>query len=200
MRRIFALALWPLMMASTCTGQPSANVAAVGKPAAEGTPGRNTEIKTGAENMAAYRGVLSGKKIGIVTNQTGIVTIGGNKISVVDFLIGEKFDIVRIFAPEHGFRGTADAGEHIENGRDAKTGLPIISLYGDNKKPKPEQLSGLDAVVFDLQDVGARFYTYISTLHYVMEACAESHIPLVIFDRPNPNGNKVFRPLRSNQR
>jgi uncharacterized protein YbbC (DUF1343 family) len=103
--------------------------------------------------------------------------------------------IAKIFAPEHGFRGTADAGETVVDGKDTKTGLPIISLYGDNKKPKPEQLEGIDVMVFDLQDVGVRFYTYISTLHYVMEACAESKIPLVILDRPNPNINIVDGPI-----
>lgn len=154
--------------------------------------------------------LLSGKKVGIVTNQTGIVNMqttmaaakgdynfqGRPEIkSVVDFLIDRKNNVVKIFAPEHGFRGTADAGELIKDGKDTKTGLPIISLYGDNKKPKPEQLRGIDIMIFDLQDVGARFYTYISTLHYLMEACAESDIPLIIFDRPNPNGGIVDGPI-----
>ncbi|WP_396155308.1 exo-beta-N-acetylmuramidase NamZ domain-containing protein, partial [Flavobacterium macrobrachii] len=97
--------------------------------------------------------------------------------------------------PEHGFRGTADAGELIKDGKDTKTGLPIISLYGNNKKPKPEQLAGIDVMVFDLQDVGARFYTYISSLHYIMEACAENNIPLIVLDRPNPNGSIVDGPI-----
>src|SRR5690606_10800669 len=113
---------------------------------------------------------------------------------VVDFLIENEVNVQKIFAPEHGFRGTADAGELIKDGKDSKTGLPIISLYGNNKKPTPEQLSGIDVMLFDLQDVGARFYTYISSLHYLMEACAENNIPLIVLDRPNPNGNIVDGP------
>jgi len=149
-------------------------------------------IKTGANNYEKYLPLLKDKKVGIVTNQTGILT---NKTHVVDFLLEKKIAVQTIFAPEHGFRGTADAGEHIVDGKDPKTGLPIISLYGDNKKPKPDQLSGLDVMIFDLQDVGARFYTYISSLHYVMEACAENNIPLIVLDRPNPNGSIVDGPL-----
>ncbi|RDI51165.1 exo-beta-N-acetylmuramidase NamZ family protein [Flavobacterium glaciei] len=152
----------------------------------------NIEIKTGADNYSTYLPLLKDKKIGIVTNQTGILS---NKMHVVDFLLENNITIQKIFAPEHGFRGTADAGEHVVDGRDSKTGLSIISLYGDNKKPKPEQLAGIDIIVFDLQDVGARFYTYISSLHYIMEACAENNIPLLILDRPNPNGGVVDGPI-----
>lgn len=152
----------------------------------------SNEIKTGADNFEKYIPLLKDKKVGIVTNQTGLLS---NKKHVVDFLLEKKINIQTIFAPEHGFRGTADAGEHVVDGKDSKTGLSIISLYGDNKKPKPEQLSGIDVMVFDLQDVGARFYTYISSLHYVMEACAENNVPLIIFDRPNPNGRIVDGPL-----
>ena len=151
-----------------------------------------TEIKTGADNYSNYLPLLLGKKIGIVTNQTGILS---NKIHLVDFLLEKNIAIQKIFAPEHGFRGTADAGEHVVDGKDSKTGLSIISLYGDNKKPKSEQLEGIDIMVFDLQDVGARFYTYISSLHYIMEACAENNIPLLILDRPNPNGSIVDGPI-----
>lgn len=149
-------------------------------------------IKTGADNYTAYLPLLKGKKIGIVTNQTGILS---DKTHLVDFLLGKNIAIKTIFAPEHGFRGTADAGEHVVDGKDSKTGLPIISLYGDNKKPKPEQLVGIDILVFDLQDVGARFYTYISSLHYIMEACAENNITLLIFDRPNTNITIVDGPV-----
>ncbi|MEG0850416.1 MAG: DUF1343 domain-containing protein [Flavobacterium sp.] len=152
----------------------------------------SNEIKTGADNFEKYIPLLKDKKVGIVTNQTGLLS---NKKHVVDFLLEKKINIQTIFAPEHGFRGTADAGEHVVDGKDSKTGLSIISLYGDNKKPKPEQLSGIDVMVFDLQDVGARFYTYISSLHYVMEACAENNLPLIILDRPNPNGGIVDGPL-----
>jgi uncharacterized protein YbbC (DUF1343 family) len=150
------------------------------------------EIKTGADNYAAYLPLLKDKKVGIVTNQTGILS---DKTHVVDFLLEQKINLQKIFAPEHGFRGTADAGEHVVDGKDTKTGLPILSLYGDNKKPKAEQLAGIDVMVFDLQDVGARFYTYISSLHYIMEACAENNIQLIVLDRPNPNGSIVDGPI-----
>ena len=148
----------------------------------------SSKIITGADNSSAYLRLLKDKKVGIITNQTGILS---DKTHLVDFLLDKKINIQKIYAPEHGFRGTADAGELIKDGKDTKTGLPIISLYGNNKKPKPEQLAGIDVVVFDLQDVGARFYTYISTLHYVMEACAENKIPLIVLDRPNPNGHYI---------
>ena len=156
------------------------------------TSEKSKEIKTGADNYDVYLPLLKSKKVGIVTNQTGILS---NKTHLVDYLLEQKIDLKKIFAPEHGFRGTADAGELIKDGKDTKTGLPIISLYGDNKKPKAEQLAGIDVLVFDLQDVGARFYTYISSLHYIMEACAENNIELIVLDRPNPNGNIVDGPL-----
>ncbi|SFU32467.1 Uncharacterized conserved protein YbbC, DUF1343 family [Pustulibacterium marinum] len=155
-------------------------------------------IVTGAENYEAYLPLLEGKNVAIVTNQTGILRANAERkeIHLVDFLLEKGIKIEKILAPEHGFRGKADAGEHVTDGKDSKTGLPIISLYGNNKKPKPEQLKGIDLLVFDLQDVGARFYTYISTLHYVMEACAENKIPVMILDRPNPNGNIIDGPIR----
>ena len=153
---------------------------------------KNLALKTGAENYTAYLPLLANKKIGIVTNPTGIVE---NKKHLVDFLLDNKVDLQKIYAPEHGFRGTADAGEVIKDGKDIKTNLPIISLYGNNKKPKPEQLADIDIVIFDIQDVGARFYTYISTLHYVMEACAENNIELLVLDRPNPNGSIIDGPV-----
>jgi uncharacterized protein YbbC (DUF1343 family) len=169
----------------------------------------STVIKTGADNYDEYMPLLKNKKVGIVTNQSGFVYFdespnawrsseshfGTNYVSIVDFLLEKKVNLKKIYAPEHGFRGTADAGELIKDGKDVKTGLPIISLYGDNKKPNPEQLAGIDVLVFDLQDVGARFYTYISSLHYIMEACAEQKIPLIVLDRPNPNGNIVDGPI-----
>lgn len=154
-------------------------------------------IKTGAENTTIWLPHLKGKQVGLVANQSSILTQNDNgaPVHLVDFMIREGISLRAIFAPEHGFRGTADAGELIKDGKDLKTGLPIVSLYGNNKKPKPEQLNGIDVMVFDLQDVGARFYTYISSLHYVMEACAEAKIPLVILDRPNPNGAIVDGPI-----
>jgi uncharacterized protein YbbC (DUF1343 family) len=149
-------------------------------------------FKTGAENFESYLPLLKEKRVGIVTNQTGILS---KEKHLVDFLIEQNINLQKIYAPEHGFRGTADAGELIVDGKDTKTNLPIISLYGNNKKPKPEQLEGIDILVFDLQDVGARFYTYISSLHYVMEACAENNIPLLVLDRPNPNGTIIDGPI-----
>lgn len=161
------------------------------------------EVKTGAENIRKYLSKVKHKHAGIVTNQTGIVTLNNdldkklptNQQSIVDYLLEHHINITKIYAPEHGFRGTADAGELIKDGFDTQTGLPIISLYGDNKKPKPEQLKGIDVMIFDLQDVGVRFYTYISSLHFVMEACAENDIPLIILDRPNPNINIIDGPI-----
>ena len=149
-------------------------------------------IKTGADNYENYLPLLKDKKVGIVTNQTGILS---TNVHLVDFLMEQKINLQKIYAPEHGFRGTADAGELIKDGKDTKTGLPVLSLYGNNKKPKPEQLAGIEIIIFDLQDVGARFYTYISSLHYVMEACAENNIPLLVLDRPNPNGSIVDGPV-----
>jgi uncharacterized protein YbbC (DUF1343 family) len=150
------------------------------------------DFKTGADNYESYLPLLKDKKVGVVSNQTGILT---NRTHLVDFLVANQINVLKIFAPEHGFRGTADAGELIIEGRDTKTSLPIISLYGENKKPKAEQLEGIEILVFDIQDVGARFYTYISTLHYVMEACAENNIQLIVLDRPNPNGFIIDGPI-----
>ncbi|MGX7667380.1 exo-beta-N-acetylmuramidase NamZ family protein [Flavobacterium pedocola] len=162
------------------------------KPALPAESKPSSFFKTGAQNTEAYLPLLKDKKVGIVTNQTGILS---SSVHLVDFLLLKQIALKKIYAPEHGFRGTADAGEVIKDGKDTKTGLPIVSLYGNNKKPKPEQLAGIDIMVFDLQDVGARFYTYISSLHYVMEACAENNIPLVVLDRPNPNGDIVDGPI-----
>lgn len=149
----------------------------------------HSPIQVGAEQFELYANLLEGKKVGILTNQTGVVHKTGSDsyISTVDFLLAKEVNLISIYAPEHGFRGTADAGEHIKDGKDTKTGLPITSLYGSNKKPTKKQLENIDIMLFDLQDVGARFYTYISSLHYLMEACAELDIPLIVLDRPNPN-------------
>lgn len=149
-------------------------------------------IQTGAERMELYLPQIKEKKVAVVTNQTGVV---GNT-HLVDTLLASHVKVMKVFAPEHGFRGTADAGEKVDDEKDQKTGLPIYSLYGKkNRKPSEDKLEGVDIIVFDLQDVGARFYTYISTLHYVMEACAEQGIPLMILDRPNPNGFYVDGPV-----
>ncbi len=138
----------------------------------------------GANQIELYRTILEGKSIAVVANQTSII----GHTHLVDTLLAIGINIKVIFAPEHGFRDLADAGESIENGKDTETGIPLISLYGSHLKPTPEDLAGIEVVVFDIQDVGARFYTYISTLHYIMESCAENHIKCLVLDRPNPNG------------
>lgn len=166
-------------------------------------------IKTGADRNHLYLDKLKGKNIAIVANQTSQVqkmqraevapNIMGMKLvpeHLVDFLHNRKdVTVQKVFAPEHGFRGKEDAGAHVDDGVDTKTGLPILSLHGKSKKPSQEQLKGIDVVVFDIQDVGARFYTYISTLHYVMEACAEAGIPVIVLDRPNPNAHYIDGPV-----
>lgn len=153
-------------------------------------------FKTGADRPELYLPLLRNKTIGVVTNQTGLMK---DKIFLVDFLVKNNIHIKSIFAPEHGFRGDADAGEHVKNGVDTKTGIPIVSLYGSNKKPKPEQLKGIDIVLFDIQDVGVRFYTYISTLTYVMEAAAENNVEVIVLDRPNPHDGYIDGPVLKSQ-
>jgi len=148
-------------------------------------------IRVGAQNMPEIISKLEGQRVAIVGNQSSLV----DNMHLVDTLLSSKINIMRVFSPEHGFRGDADAGESVINGMDSKTGLEIVSLYGDNKKPTAEQLVDIDILVFDIQDVGVRFYTYISTLHYVMEACAENGVCLIILDRPNPNGHYVDGPV-----
>lgn len=149
-----------------------------------------------ANNLEAWTHYIDDKKIGLVANQTTVVADGmGGYKHLADVLLEKKFDLVKVFAPEHGFRGTADAGEIVKDGVDIKTGLPIISLYGSNKKPTKEQIKDLDILIFDIQDVGARFYTYISTLHYVMQAAAENDIKVLVLDRPNPNIQMVDGPV-----
>jgi len=148
-------------------------------------------LKVGAECTSSYYSLLGDKNIGLVVNQSSLV----NNKHLVDVLLENNFSIERIFSPEHGFRGKADAGEKVNSSIDEKTGIPIVSLYGSNKKPKPDQLAGIDIVLFDLQDVGVRFYTYISTMHYVMEACADKNIPFIVLDRPNPNGDYFDGPV-----
>ncbi|WP_299063733.1 DUF1343 domain-containing protein [uncultured Polaribacter sp.] len=170
---------------------------------------KDTILKTGAERTDVYLKFLKGKNVAVVANQTSVLSVlqraevgsnimGSKKVThhLVDYLHNYKdINVKKVFAPEHGFRGKADAAEIVKDGFDTKTGLPIVSLYGKSKKPSAKQLAGVDVVVFDIQDVGVRFYTYISTLHYVMEACAEFGIPLILFDRPNPNAHYVDGPV-----
>ena len=148
-------------------------------------------IVLGAERTETYLPLLKNKKVGVIGNQSSMIV----NTHLVDSLLSLGIDVVKVFSPEHGFRGTADAGAIIDDGIDSKTGIPIISLYGNNKKPRKEQLKGIDILVFDIQDVGVRFYTYISTLHYVMEAATESNIKVIVLDRPNPHGHYVDGPI-----
>ncbi|NMC40716.1 MAG: DUF1343 domain-containing protein [Bacteroidales bacterium] len=147
-----------------------------------GNPGPG--VVTGDMQPSEYMKFLKGKRVAVVANQA---SVAGEK-HVVDELLGQGVNIILIFAPEHGFRDLADAGQKITDGKDPVTGLPVVSLYGKSVKPSDEQLKGIDAVVYDIQDVGARFYTYISTMHYVMESCAGNNLMFVVLDRPNPNG------------
>ena len=175
-----------LLSAQACDRQPSAPAE---PPVADSSA---QPVRTGAQQLLA--GDLSrfqGQRIGIVANHTSLV----EGVHLVDTLLARGLTVAAVFAPEHGFRGTADAGEAVASGTDPRTGLPIISLYGDNKKPKPSQMAPLDLVIFDIQDVGSRHYTYISTMTYVMEAAAARGIPFLVLDRPNPNGWYVDGPV-----
>lgn len=150
-----------------------------------------TKVAVGAERLDMYLPWLRNKEIGLVVNPSSLV---GNT-HLVDTLCALDLCVARIYAPEHGFRGQADAGELVKDGQDTRTSTPIVSLYGKKKKPRNEDLAGIEVVVFDIQDVGCRFFTYISTLFYMMEACAENDIPLIVLDRPNPNGHFVDGPV-----
>ena len=165
------------MFASACNAQKNIPVA--------------NPVKTGAEQLSVYLPLLQNKQVALIANHTSMV----NNTHLLDTLLANGISVAKVFAPEHGFRGDADAGAHIKDGMDSKTGLPLIPLYGKNKKPSSEQLGGVEVIVFDIQVVGARFYTYLSTLHYVMEAAAEQHIPVVVLDRPNPNIGIVDGPV-----
>lgn len=153
-------------------------------------------ILTGADQVDEIVKIVRGKRVAVLGNQTSVLRNGTH---LVDTLLAVNIHIAKIFTPEHGFRGTADAGAKVKDGKDVKTGLPIISLYGNNKKPAAEQLQDVDVVIYDLQDVGVRFYTYISSLEYLIEACAQHQKELVILDRPNPLGNKIDGPVLDKQ-
>ncbi|MCO5725298.1 exo-beta-N-acetylmuramidase NamZ family protein [Robiginitalea marina] len=158
-----------------------------------------TPLRIAANRTEIYFPLLEGKDFALVANQTSVVftpeRAGGGWVHLADSLLGAGLSLKKVFAPEHGFRGLADAGEKVQDGRDPATGLPVISLYGKYRKPGADQLGGLDLVVFDIQDVGVRFYTYIATLQLVMEACAEAGIPVLVLDRPNPNAHYVDGPV-----
>lgn len=157
---------------------------------------KSARIKVSAERTELYINLLKDKSIAVVANQTSVIKNNKNSFThLVDSLLALNINVTKVFSPEHGFRGKADAGAHVDDGIDSKTGLPILSLHGKSKKPSAKQLKDIDAVVFDIQDVGVRFYTYISTLHYVMEACAENNIPVIVLDRPNPNAHYIDGPV-----
>ncbi len=151
----------------------------------------HNNILPGAYNLAEYLPLIHQKNVGLVVNQSSLI----ENTHLLDTLLSQNINIVKVFAPEHGFRGLKDAGEHINNDIDQRTGVPIISLYGKQRKPTLEQLKDLDVVVFDIQDVGVRFYTYISTMHYMMEVCAQAGVKFILLDRPNPNGNYFDGPV-----
>lgn len=156
---------------------------------------KKQNVICGADRTELYFKNLEGKKIGFVGNKSSVIS----EVHMVDTLIASGVDIIKVFCPEHGFRGEGEAGEVIADHIDLKTGVPVISVYGSKKKPSDEDLSGIDVLVFDIQDVGARFYTYISTLHYIMEAAAENRISIIVLDRPNPNGFYVDGPIRQDK-
>ncbi|GHM98991.1 hypothetical protein WSM22_04810 [Cytophagales bacterium WSM2-2] len=151
------------------------------------------KIITGAEQMDQLLPILKDQRVALLVNNTSVI----GKTHLVDSLLRLKVNIKKIFSPEHGFRGNAPDGAHVSDSTDAGTGLPIASLYGKNRKATPEQLADVDIVIFDIQDVGARFYTYISSMHYMMEACAENGKKMIVLDRPNPNGSYVDGPVHS---
>lgn len=159
----------------------------------------DSSITVGANRTELYLPLLANKNVGVVTNKSGLIFTEtshteAQSTHLVDSLLSMGVTIKKVFSPEHGFRGNIDAGEKVKDGKDPKTGLNIISLYGKNKKPTAQQLEGVDVLLFDIQDVGVRFYTYISTLTYVMEAAAESGIPVIVLDRPNPNAHYIDGP------
>lgn len=149
------------------------------------------KLATGADQIDVILPKIQGKRVALVVNYTAVV----GKTHLADTLKSYGVSIKKIMSPEHGFRGTATAGEHVKDGFDSKTGLPVVSLYGNNRKPTPQQLEDVDVVIFDIQDVGVRFFTYVGTLHYVMEACAENNKNLIVLDRPNPNAGYIDGPV-----
>lgn len=183
--------LWLSLIVLACgQKQPSNAIAST----QDATIKIDTAIVVAANRIAEYLPLLKNKKIAVVANHTSVIVKQNGHAHLVDSLLAHEIAVKKVFAPEHGFRGRADAGEKVSDGVDVKTGVPLISLYGKNRKPTPDQLSDIDLVLFDIQDVGVRFYTYIATLQLVMEACAAAEIPVIVLDRPNPNGHYVDGP------
>jgi uncharacterized protein YbbC (DUF1343 family) len=159
-------------------------------------PITSKELRLGGEQISQYYPYLKNKRVGLIVNQTSVLYPNTPKAThIVDALLADNINIVKVFAPEHGFRGDRGAGETIDDNIDSQTGLPIISLYGKNKAPNAQMLADIDVLIFDIQDVGVRFYTYISTMHYAMQAAAQYHIPFIVLDRPNPNGHYTAGPI-----
>ena len=187
MKLKISLAFIFLSVLNNCNSQPAT------APSAHKLAKAKDEVRIicGAERMQEYLPLLQNKNVALLVNHTSMV----GETHLVDTLLAKHVRIKKIFAPEHGFRGSADAGEHVRDSVDAKTKIKIISLYGEKKKPSNDDLKNVDVMVFDVQDVGARFYTFISTLHYLMEACADNNIELIVLDRPNPNGWYIDGPV-----
>lgn len=185
--------IWFLAL-SSCGNQPKTDRAPVQTTVAKEEAAVVNPILVAANRTEKYLHLLKGKSIAVVANQTSVIYKKEGHTHLVDSLLALEIDVKKVFAPEHGFRGRADAGEKVKDGTDINTGLPLISLHGKTRKPSAEQLKGLDLVVFDIQDVGVRFYTYIATMQLVMEACAENNIPVLVLDRPNPNAHYVDGP------
>lgn len=179
-----------LLVMGSCVASAQKDVAIKQGNVPEHTP--MVKVTLAADRIPQILELTKGKKVAILGNQTSELSNGTH---LVDTLLSRGVTVAKIFTPEHGFRGSADAGAKVKDGRDPKTGLATISLYGNNKKPTADQLKGVDMIIYDLQDVGVRFYTYISSLEYLMEACAEQGIPLIVLDRPNPLGRKVDGPV-----
>ncbi|MCB9447477.1 MAG: DUF1343 domain-containing protein [Flavobacteriales bacterium] len=175
-----------LSLTQTACGQAAFEAKPLGQEETAPVP-----VRTGADRTEQWLPLLKGKKVGLIANPTSRI----GQTHLVDTMLSLGVQVSKVFAPEHGFRGDHGAGEKVSDEKDERTGLPVVSLYGSHKKPLPADLKGLDVVVFDIQDVGARFYTYISTMHYAMEACAENNVAFVVLDRPNPNGFYVDGPV-----
>ncbi len=181
MNKILLLLLSSLMLATSCSRAQDSNHSR-----------KQSKIIPGAWQTELYFAMLTDKRLALVGNHSSLI----GDVHLADSLLSAGFALEKVFSPEHGFRGFAAAGEKVQSGVDTQTGLPVISLYGANRRPSPEDLSGLDLIIFDIQDVGTRFYTYISTMSYMMEEAARQNIPMLILDRPNPNGHFVDGPTR----
>lgn len=192
LKRYACLLIVPFLLLSACNSCKASNTVV---PKQAKKPLHKAQILTGAQQTAKYLPLLKGKKVGLVINQTAAI----NGILLADTLKTLGVDVRAIFGPEHGFRGTADAGEKVGNYVDEKTGFPVISLYGAKTAPSAEDLKDIDVLLFDIQDVGVRFYTYTITLARVMQACADYKVPLIVLDRPNPNGNLIDGPILQNK-